>query len=193
MNTGPYGIDFGWYLSKATPAIRELLGAEEEYLKQEASGGKVLECGCGDGRVLHVLSGIADMAIGIDLSPVQVSSSKANVPHGNVGVLPATMMDMPFKDGLFDHVTIMFNTLGGFSDSEKRAILQEARRVLRRGGKLHISTYAENAFPHQREFYRKIGYESYSLGGTTLFHLGEDLPELLHLFQVVSARFLALR
>ena len=167
MKESPYTKDFGWYLSKATPAIRRMLDAEEEYLCSEISGGTVLECGCGDGRVLHTLSGIADRVIGVDLFPAQVMASKSNAPHGNVGVVPASMLDLPFKDGLFDHATIMFNTFGGFGDDEKHTILSEVRRVLKKDGKLHVSVYAENAYPYQQEFYRRFGYESYSLGGAT--------------------------
>ena len=37
--------------------------------------------------------------------------------------------------------------------------------MLKIGGKLHVSVYAENAYPYQREFYMNYGYSCYSLGG----------------------------
>lgn len=168
MNDEVFHGDFEELIKKATPAFREMLWKEEEYLKRGLRSGElVLECGCGSGRILKAVLGVADTVIGIDFSQAQIESSKKNVPEGNVGIVPGDLMNLPFKDGLFDSAVMMFNTIGGFDDIEKFHILKEIKRVLKDGGKLILSAYAENAHPYQKKYYKNFGYDSCSRDGIT--------------------------
>ena len=176
MNKEAYLEDIGQWFSSAPLEIQNMMAAEENYLKEGIGlEDTVLECGSGNGRVLNLLSELADTVIGIDFTHAQIESSKKNAAQGNVGVILCDMMNLPFKEGVFDSATLMFNTIGGFDDIEKLRVLKEIKRVLKKGGKLILSAYAENAHPYQKEFYANLGYTSHCKDGITYAVKGDEI------------------
>jgi demethylmenaquinone methyltransferase/2-methoxy-6-polyprenyl-1,4-benzoquinol methylase len=105
-------------------------------------GERVLEPGCGSGRLTAVLAGAVGKAghvLAMDLSPGMVSKARRRgLPH-NVRVLRGSVLQIPEADDSFDTI-ICLCVFPHFPD--KRAVLREFARVLRPGGDLWINHFA---------------------------------------------------
>jgi|APSaa5957512535_1039671.scaffolds.fasta_scaffold07408_7 SAM-dependent methyltransferase len=93
----------------------------------------VLECACGAGQGADLLNSISHSYVAADYDKGLISIAKQNNPVVNFKVFDA--LNIPFDDGSFD-VVLICEALYYFSDISK--FLQEAKRVLRRGGKILI-------------------------------------------------------
>lgn len=121
-------------------------------------GMRVLDAGCGTGYGSAEFNARAIAAI--DLSPEAVAHAAAHYARPHAFFAAATCAALPFRDAAFDFV-VSFEVIEHLPDY--RALLSEARRVLKPGGIFLVSTpnrayYAEtraragpNPF-HVREF-----------------------------------------
>jgi len=110
----------------------------------------VLDLGTGTGRMLTLLAGRAERAVGVDGSAAMLAVARANleraalrnahVRHGDIYALPVE------RDG-YDVVVI--HQVLHYLDDPARAI-REAARALRPGGRLFVVDFA----PHELEFLR---------------------------------------
>lgn len=95
--------------------------------------GRVLDCACGAGRHLALMTEAGYEAVGIDLSRDLLGHGKGQWPE-----MPAACADMralPFGDGVFGVVTSLFTSFGYFDDPEEdRRFLNEVARTLAPGG-----------------------------------------------------------
>lgn len=101
---------------------------------------RVLEVGCGAGRVLGYLLSLCESVVGIDVSESMVAYCqnaypKAEVHVGDLGALNDSV------DGRFDAVVAADNVLGGFEDADRRRVLGEIRELLEPGGLLIFSSH----------------------------------------------------
>ncbi|MGI9464503.1 MAG: ArsR/SmtB family transcription factor [Aestuariivirgaceae bacterium] len=123
-------------------AILELAGDEKREL--------LLDLGTGTGRVLELLAGKAEQAVGIDLSRDMLSMARANLAAAglkNAQVRHGDIFSLPFDDGAADLVVV--HQVLHYLDDPAR-VLAEAARVLSSDGSLLISDFA----PHELEFLR---------------------------------------
>ena len=98
------------------------------------SGGRVLDVGCGEGRLTRELRRRGHDAVGIDVAPRLVELARARDAGGDYRAGVAERL--PFEDATFELV-VAFNVLMNV-DEPARAI-EEAARVLRPGGRLCVS------------------------------------------------------
>lgn len=98
----------------------------------------IVDYGCGYGRVLQILSeaGYRDLAE-FDIAAAMVSAARARVPRARVETMAAP--GLPVPDASADAVLIFTVLTCVPGDDGQRAIVREARRVLRPGGLLYIS------------------------------------------------------
>jgi SAM-dependent methyltransferase len=118
----------------------ELLGAVlEEAGPELASGGKVLDVGCGTGFWLEALrkAGVEpDRLTGVDILPERVAAAGERLPGATVRQADARAL--PFEDGGFA-VVLLFTVLSSLVENEDvRRALSDSRRVLRPGGLLLV-------------------------------------------------------
>ncbi len=101
-----------------------------------AVGRRVLDAGCGAGPGLRFFQSRGGRAYGLDRSLYALQRARRAVPEA--GLAQADLAaDLPFARGSFDLV-VLADVLEHVAAGE--ALLQECRRVLRRGGTLIVRT-----------------------------------------------------
>ncbi len=101
----------------------------------------ILDVGCGGGRTVHKLAGIATdgKVYGIDFSEESVTVSRRTnkqwIAMGRVEILPGSVSRLPFSDHMFNLVTAVETH---FFWPDLVADMQEVLRVLKPGGKVII-------------------------------------------------------
>jgi SAM-dependent methyltransferase len=129
----------------APPRVRQYLHAEIAFvLNHIKPTDRVLELGCGYGRVLTQIAATAAFAVGVDTSHESLYLAK-NPGTGEPKPLPVAEMDAAatgFKDGVFDVIVCIQNGISAFHVDQRR-LIQEALRVVRPGGKALFSSYSD--------------------------------------------------
>lgn len=160
----------------AQPRVQRYLKAEIDHVMEKIHpGDRVLELGCGFGRVLGPMSQRAALAVGIDTSLTSLIMAReelgqrANLHLGGVdAVRPAreppaershlllAQMDavrLALGDGTFDLVACVQNGISAFHVDQKD-LIRESVRVTRPGGTVLFSSYSEKFWEHRLEWFR---------------------------------------
>jgi ubiquinone/menaquinone biosynthesis C-methylase UbiE len=109
-----------------------------DFVRGLGDGGDALDLGCGDGRLTAELR--ARSVAGADVSRVALERAERRLPGARF-VLVEPDEPLPFDDGSFDLV-LCAETLEHVRDVQ--LLLSEARRVLRQGGRLAVTTPAHS-------------------------------------------------
>ena len=110
----------------------------------------LLDIGTGTGRILELYGSTADRAEGIDLSREMLAVARANLEnagHANCQVRQGDMYQLPLPSESFGAAVV--HMVLHYADSPE-AVIAEAARVLRDGGRLVIVDFA----PHGEESLR---------------------------------------
>jgi len=124
-----------------SPALRRWVASQ-----LTAKGSEILSIGCGAGELEHELAALGHAVIGLDLSPAMLQRARRK---GLGQLVAADAGRLPFDAARFDAVVIIESI--GYLVLE--AVFQESRRVLRKRGRLLITTYGEPVDAHAS--YRK--------------------------------------
>ncbi len=137
----------------AGPRVRRYLQAEIDHLAGFVKpGDRILELGCGYGRVLAPLAAIAGQGWGVDNSPANLDLARAEHPELRLATMDAANLD--FEDNCFDLVFGVQNFISACKVPPK-TLLREALRVARPGGRVFLSSYAAEFWPHRLEWFRQ--------------------------------------
>lgn len=101
---------------------------------------RVLEAGCGAGRVLGYLVELGGEVHGIDLSPAMVEFCRATYPAAHVWVGDVSTLSRDLTEP-FDAIFAPNNLIDVFDDASRRAALDEFHRSLVDGGLLIFSSH----------------------------------------------------
>ena len=102
---------------------------------------KILEAGCGAGRILKYLHNLQYDIIGFDFIKTAVDKIKFNNP--NIKVLTSNIMNTPFEDKQFDTI-LAFGLYHNFKYEEVITALNETKRILKDNGNLFFSFRKDN-------------------------------------------------
>ena len=99
-------------------------------------GTRLLDVGCGAGLAAQLAAEFGAQVSGIDAAPTFIEIARERLPYGDFRV--GDMEELPYTDASFDVVT-GFNS---FQHTAKLvAALSEAKRVVRRGGRVAMVTW----------------------------------------------------
>jgi len=106
----------------------------------EALAGRVLELGCGAGRVLGYLGALGGEVHAIDVSPPMVEYCRRRYPEAHVHL--GNLLDIGAAvSGPFDVVLIPDNTLDVVEPAQRQRVLREIRDLLQPDGVLIFSSH----------------------------------------------------
>ena len=117
---------------------------------------RVLDAGCGAGRLLPVLGALACNVEGVDLSPGMIR--RAQQDHPSFATQVASLSRLPYLDGSFDGYFSWYLTIHS-PDAELPCIFGEARRVLRIGGLILVAFQSGHGSQDVSGAYRRHGHE----------------------------------
>ena len=139
----------------APPRILQYLEAEVDFVTRFlAPSQRVLELGCGYGRILPNLSPVTPYVVGIDISSESLKH-KSDTLH-KLGLMNLLQMDAAFtgfKSDSFDTVICIQNGISAFK-IDPATLFGESLRVTKSGGKCLFSTYSEKIWEERLEWFK---------------------------------------
>jgi SAM-dependent methyltransferase len=136
------GLDTDLYDSILGPAQLEAIAAELVRRLPANPGGDVLELACGTGVLTRQIRERLDPArrlVATDLAPAMIEFAQRKLGSQGIEWRQADMAALPFADGSFGAVACSLGIM--FVPAKERAYA-EARRVLREGGQLMLTTWS---------------------------------------------------
>lgn len=139
----------------ATPAVRHYLQAEIDHVRARIRpGGRVLELGCGYGRVLREIAPGARCAVGIDISGDSLRLAREHLGGlANTGLARMDAARLGFAPASFDIVVCVQNGISAFH-ADPRTLLEQAAAVTRPGGIVLFSSYAAEFWDDRLAWFR---------------------------------------
>jgi SAM-dependent methyltransferase len=139
---GNYVADYDG--DELAPVERVLLDRYRDELS-----GRVLELGCGAGRLTGHLLSIGRATYGLDISPAMIAACRRRFPEATFA--EGDMRDLSaFHSGSLDAVVAICNLLDALDPAGRGQTLDEIARVLRPGGLLLMSAHNRAFMPHLR-------------------------------------------
>ena len=117
---------------------------------------RILDAGCGAGRMSRYLLGRGCRVEGVDLSPGMVTMARRDTPGVRFAV--GSLADLPYADDGFDGVLLWYSTIHTPPAGQER-IFAEVARVLRPGGHLCVGFQAGSGKRDVSAAYSKYGHE----------------------------------
>lgn len=103
----------------------------DAFIARVGAGGRVLDGGCGTGRITGLLADRDLRAEGLDLSPGMLARSRAARP--DLPFVAGSLHALPYADDAFDGVVLWYSIIHTDPGSHG-LLLREVARVLRPGG-----------------------------------------------------------
>ncbi|MBI3189515.1 MAG: class I SAM-dependent methyltransferase, partial [Ignavibacteriales bacterium] len=139
----------------APPRVQQYLDAEVEHaLKYIKHDDKVLELGCGYGRILPMIALKAAQVIGIDTSLSSLLLAEQILSDiSNSSITQMNAIELSFNDKMFDCVLCLQNGISAFHVNQLE-LIRESVRVTKRGGVVLFSSYSEKFWKHRLEWFQ---------------------------------------
>jgi len=136
----------------APPRVQRYFRAEIDFvLRRIRPANQVLELGCGYGRAIEPLIGVADRVVGIDTSVDSLILGAETIDQCCLAAMDAG--ELGFSDGSFDVVFCIQNGISAFG-IDRSLLIDEAIRVTRTGGTVLFSSYSHRFWPERLEWFR---------------------------------------
>lgn len=140
--------------------VIEHLPRPKDAIRSAADGEatRVLDLGCGDGRISRVLADAGFEVLAIDLSQPMLETLLESCPTSNVLPVRANLVQLEcLRPGIADHAVCLFSTLGMIHGKEHRLqCLRGVRRAVRTGGLLVLHVHWVGAAIREPRGVRKL-------------------------------------
>ena len=136
-------ISIGKFIYPFFPLRRIPDDRDARWLRLPASGGRLLDVGCGNGEYLKRMKRRGWEVYGVDFDSTAVESAA----KASIEVIQGALEDVTFPDGHFDAMT-MSHLIEHLYDPV--GTLRHARRLLKPGGLLWIATPNLDSWVHER-------------------------------------------
>lgn len=103
---------------------------------------RVLDLGCGAGRLAMYLRPLSNRYVGVDISEHMIAYCREHLD--GLSFFRADLRQLPFATGAFDSVFAMFNLIDVVGHEDRLSTLAQLRRILRPGGLLFFSSHNRN-------------------------------------------------
>jgi SAM-dependent methyltransferase len=134
LNEVHYATEISFY---TTAGLR---GCEERLWERHGRHARILDVGCGAGRVTRAIAERGGRITGVDVNTAALDAARKTAP--GVEYVEASMTDLPLPEGAFDQVWCLrfsFNALA--SDDERLATIGELWRVCAPGGMVLVEAF----------------------------------------------------
>jgi SAM-dependent methyltransferase len=144
-----------WYVERfrRMAADGEDLGGEARLVDaMTAPGSRVLDAGCGPGRVGAVLHARGHQVVGVDADPVLIAAAEEDHPGPRWLVADLTELDLPAQGEPepFDAVVLAGNVLAFVAEGTEPLVLQRLGAHLRPDGFLVVGLGTDRGYPVDR-------------------------------------------
>jgi SAM-dependent methyltransferase len=122
--------------------------AEVEHLQAAAAitpGERILDVGCGYGRISNRLAALGCDVTGLDISAplLEAARTAAKEQDLTVNYVKGDMRDLPWRDH-FDVLVNWMAAFGYFDDATNHGVLREFRSALKPGGRLAMQIFSRD-------------------------------------------------
>jgi len=139
----------------ASPRIRQYLDSEIDFVVERIKpGDRVLELGCGYGRVLERLVDRTDRVWGIDTSVTSLLLARTESKGHNYLLAAMNAVQTAFRQDCFDVTACIQNGISAFKVDPK-SLISEAIRITKPGGRVLFSSYADSFWPERLNWFRR--------------------------------------
>ncbi|MEO7071082.1 MAG: class I SAM-dependent methyltransferase [Nostocoides sp.] len=130
--------------------------ADAVAVDREGAGPRVLDAGCGAGRMSRYLLDRGCAVQGIDGSPGMIAMARRD--HPDISFSVANLASIPFADHSFAGVLLWYSIIHTPPDGLP-AILAEATRLVRPGGHVLVGFQSGTGIRDVAPSYRELGHE----------------------------------
>ena len=140
-----------WYVERFRTLAREGADLEGEARLVDAMaerGSRVLDAGCGTGRVAGSLHGRGHQVVGVDADPELVAAAEADHPGPTYVVADLAKLDLEGEP--FDLVVSAGNVMVFLAPGSERMVLERLRDHTRAGGRVVLGFRREAHYPYEQ-------------------------------------------
>lgn len=144
-----------WYIKRFRTMAREGADLEGEARLIDAMvarGSRILDAGCGPGRVGGALHRRGHTVVGVDVDPELIEAAEQDHPGPRwvVGDLAAIDLAALGEEEPFDLAVVPGNVMVFLAPDSERAVLRNLAGCVRTGGRIVIGFRREETYPYER-------------------------------------------
>ncbi len=150
--------DYATYLPDTRAEAPLDLAMVDAFAEVVAAGGdaRVLDAGCGAGRMSRYLADRGCLVQGVDLSPGMVAEARRHHPDLTFEV--GSLADLPYPAGEFGGVLLWYSTIHT-PPAGLRLVFTEVARVLRAAGHVLVAFQSGEGTQDVAPAYRRFGHD----------------------------------
>lgn len=140
-----------WYVERFRSMAREgedIVGEARLVDAVVARGSRILDAGCGPGRIGGALARAGHDVVGVDVDPTLIEAAREDHPGPQWLVGDLAELDLPAQGitGSFDAIVCAGNVMPFLAPSTRREVLRRLRAHLSRGGRAAIGFGADRDY-----------------------------------------------